>query len=145
MRTEERKQFLMDLLTCGVEGGIGYWARIYDSERTPELDWVSITLVDHEDASQALELEPFTGYGELDDAVLKNDPRIEKFKFTVTLDDIEKALEKLIASPAEVKIHPSNIGQLIVANATNGEDGDFDADSGDWLVQIACFGEVVYG
>jgi hypothetical protein len=146
-RTKEREQFLMDLLTTAVEGGIGYWARIYDRERTPELDWVKICLVDHSAAleDEELEIEPFQGYDRLDELVLACDERVQKYSFTVGIDDIELALLKIMADPAACKIHPNNVTQLMVAHMTDGEQGDFDADSGDWLVQIACFGEVIYG
>lgn len=38
-----------DIMTTAVEGGIGYFARITDSKRTPELDWVEVTIEDAED------------------------------------------------------------------------------------------------
>lgn len=40
-----------DILTTAVEGGIGYFAVITDSKRTPDLDWVEVTIEDAEDPS----------------------------------------------------------------------------------------------
>jgi hypothetical protein len=38
-----------DILTTAVEGGIGYFAVITDSKRTPDLDWVEVTVEPEED------------------------------------------------------------------------------------------------
>jgi hypothetical protein len=42
------EQRLRDLMCSAVEGGSNYWARFYRSERTPDLDYLSVEVVEEE-------------------------------------------------------------------------------------------------
>jgi hypothetical protein len=46
-----------DIMCTAVEGGIGYFAVITDAKRTPDLDWVEVTI---EDAEGDDAFEPMT-------------------------------------------------------------------------------------
>lgn len=48
-----------DIMCVAVEGGIGYFACITDAKRTPDLDWVEVTIEDAEDPSDP-SFEPMT-------------------------------------------------------------------------------------
>jgi hypothetical protein len=105
---ENREQFLKDVLTTAVEGGIQYWAnvRIYHPDRV-ELD---------------------------DDG---GNPH------TVTTKTISHGIS--LARRVGLK---SLSGDDYVKEwwlADNGEDGDYDADIADQILQLGLFEKVVYG
>ena len=44
-------QQLRDLLCGAVEGGSGYWARFSKAERTPDLDYLAVTVTERESST----------------------------------------------------------------------------------------------
>lgn len=48
-----------DIMCTAVEGGIGYFACITDAKRTPDLDWVEVTIEDADDPDDPA-FEPMT-------------------------------------------------------------------------------------
>lgn len=48
IRIEVSKQLLMDLLCTAVEGGSNYWAAFGRSQRTAELDYLSVDVIEAE-------------------------------------------------------------------------------------------------
>lgn len=56
--------------------------------------------------------------------------------------DIIRAMKRIVAG--EIQISPDVIGQCALALAKS-DDTDFDAGDADSVLQVACFGEVVYG
>jgi len=117
-KSAARIQFLSDILSTAIEGGINYWA---------EFD--SIEKID--DANDIL------GW-RYDSAVIfdYDDP---EDKFTINLDVVAKGLGILRKRNAE------RDSELLLANRTNGDEGDFDAEDADKIIQFGLFNELVYG
>lgn len=66
--------------------------------------------------------------------------------YSVTTDTIATAVGKFMRGENGCQfIESAGDGQFKLSNRTNGEDGDYDAGDADCILQIACFGEVVYG
>lgn len=64
---------------------------------------------------------------------------IEGDSHTITADTIVKGINMIVKRNAE------RDKALILANRTNGDDGDFDALDADKIVQFSLFNELVYG
>lgn len=113
-RNDERKQFLTDVLTTAVEGGINYWASVDEYEWDVPLGEAYVVVRDMEDDTT----------------------------HRVDLDVIAKGIGIEVAG----KWDPgSYFAQFVIANRTNGKDGDFDASVADVILQAGIFGKVVYG
>jgi hypothetical protein len=106
-----------DLLTTAVEGGIGYWSVVVDSERAPDLSWVWVDL----------KIEDYES--EEDDTV-----------YRVDADKIRAAFTEIYAKQS---IRSDLLDQM--SEAIGDEMGAVDADVADCVVQWACFGGLVYG
>ena len=115
MTSEARTEFLTGILCTAAEGGINYWAGVGTYKWDGPAGLRQIQLVEREE-----------------------DPKDPKGQHTVTLKTIEKGLGLIRA------VAP-NRQDLFLADQTDGEDGDFDAADADAIVQIALFGELVYG
>lgn len=121
-RSAERVQFLSDVMTTAVEGGINYWAAVseyrWDLDKyTPEQ--VGVTVYDQED-----------------------DDWPEEGR-RVDLDVIARGIGVL--KKAGGCGDPDYWKQFLLADRTNGEDGDYDAGMADCILQAGLLGEVVYG
>ena len=116
-RTNERVEFLKDILITAIEGGITYWAEV-------------------------LSYEPDYGEATVYDVG-------EELIYPITLDIIEKGIT--ILTTGENAGKSFCLGgmdywqQFLLANLTNGEHGDYDADIADNIVQAGTMGEIVYG
>lgn len=119
-KSDARAQFLSDVLSTAVEGGVQYWAEV-----------LSYAWNDQEVGRQANASATLTDKEEDDGKV-----------FTVTLDTIAKGWGLYQGTSISGREYGK---QAQLANRTNGEDGDFDADIADQIVQLGLFGEVVYG
>lgn len=124
-RSAEREQFLKDILITAIESGyegVGYWAvhRDYDHEAG------TVTLLDREDDN----------FGEEDG----------QDHYDITIETIATGLRRLL--DGSIPFFPSGysgLDQLRLADRTNGEDGDYDADVADAIVQAGIFGKLVFG
>lgn len=127
-RTSERVQFLADVLTTAIEGGVGYWSYAEDYRWDLEkytADEIGVTLSDCND---------------------EDDPDFPPTR--VTLDIIAKGIgviKRMEHAPNYFGDGGSYWKQFLLADRTNGEDGDYDAIVADWIVQAGLFGEIVYG
>lgn len=127
VRSPEREEFLADILTTALEGGIGYW-----SEAT-EYRWEGLAHKDY--------------YAVIVDA--EADGEDEDFpESRIDIDVIAKG----IATIKGFDYQPNYFGdggaywrEFLLADRTNGEDGDYDAIVADWIVQAGLFGEIIYG
>lgn len=125
-RTAERAQFLTDILTTAVEGGINYWATIVTYK------WVDLPPAQyHVDLYETEEAEE-----------IENDDDIKVFH--VDIDVIAKGIGILLETRKD-RGPEDYWAQFKLANRTNSEDGDYDADVADCILQAGLFGEVVYG
>lgn len=123
-RTDKRKEFLTDILTTAVEGGINYWARVVKYKWDP-------------DGGTALG-EAYVDIYETEEAYDKKPEDIEIHH--VDIDVIAKGIGVLRAKHAHYP--PKAFWE---ANSSNGEEGDYDAGDADAILQAGIFGEVVYG
>ncbi|QFG04564.1 hypothetical protein SEA_JEEVES_89 [Mycobacterium phage Jeeves] len=146
VRSEDRKQFLFDVFVTALEGGIGYWSAAskyhiwLDAEAGKEDIDGFFAVIEIQDDDTDPDEEP-TEY-RIDAAVIARGIGLfEKY-----------ALGKIDGLGNEIPEHAQNpVGeghywrQFLLANRTNGEDGDYDADVADIIVQFGVFGEAVYG
>lgn len=142
-RTAERAQFLADVLTTAVEGGIGYWSRVtayrwqapdlgYSDGRegTPEVADAEVTILEVEEEGAP--------------------------EHTVTLDTIAKGLGLIRAAkhdPAASEWYEGTtipfLGEstrrAVVAADRANDAGEIDSSRADVILQVALFGKVIYG
>lgn len=125
-RSAERTEFLSDVLTTAVEGGINYWAQVsgYRWNCPPAERGVTVHDVVGDDI-------PPEGR-------------------RVTLDDIARAVNAIAKAPLSdpepvaLGLHRQYRRQVVEASREN-DAGDIDAGLADAIVQVAVFGEVIYG
>lgn len=121
-RTDKRAQFLADVLTTAVEGGTNYWASVsgyvWDFERHEgTVHDTRATLHDEEDGGK---------------------------EYALNLDVIAKGMGKMRQYLKDAD--PGHYWrQGLLADRTNGEEGDYDAEFADAVVQYGLLGELVYG
>lgn len=129
-RSEERTEFITDVFTTALEGGINYWAVV--TEYQHDGDYPHATIVDAE-AHYQDEITPETTWH-------------------VDLDTIAKGLNRITKAKAgEIEyLHEGHRRLVAAANRANdcapdGHNDDIDADVADNILQVALFGKVVYG
>lgn len=128
---EKQRQLALDVMTNAIEtGAIGYWATMYERPTRVKLedgeigDIESFKIVD----SDSDVTEPLRTY-------------------TVEPNSILAAMEKIMKGEAPVRSDlRQNIGVMYLLEdyCADGVPGG-DAETDDVIVQIACFGELVYG
>lgn len=116
-----REEFLSDVITTAIEGGIGYW---------------SVTLQYQADGRAIV--GEVRGPGT--QATIS--PTDSEAVYVITPSTISVGLSQLRRGTAAV--NRDLLGHALVAE-TNLDAGDIDADVADMIVQVALFGEVVYG
>lgn len=117
VRNEEKiGQFFMDILTTAVEGGINGWAVIRNLKRDEDLNVLSFECRDAEDPS-----EPWA---------------------EVNLDKIPPALNKI--KLGDVKVAKDYRHTIMLAYADL-DASNIDAMMADIIVQVAAFGECIFG
>lgn len=142
-KSPERTQFLADVLTTAVEGGIGYWSTSsnyrWDLRANPASD-IGVTLaveadaVDREDYRLTVtDGEPVWSWG---------GTMCEMFEVRVTLDNIATGLG--IVMRGEAGVAPDYVGRISTASRLN-DCGEIDALDADIVVQAAVFGSVIFG
>lgn len=130
----ETAKFLSDVLITAVEGGIGYWS-VVGNYRTG-IDWSKDTGEEREDTRRPASVE-----------VYEMDEDAGGYKSTgvpVSNKEIAKAF-KLIMGKDEIKYCDRNWRKRMAAAYWAKDACDLDAGDADAVVQIALFGEVVYG
>jgi hypothetical protein len=115
-RSPERVSFLGDVIVTATEGGTGYWAYASDYH------W--------EDEDPSKNTVTLTAM---------DDPATER---VVTIETIAHGLAKL--RKGEGQVNSRIRAEILEADRAN-DAGDIDADGADVIVQIALFGELVYG
>lgn len=119
-RSEEREQFLKDVLCTAVES-YGY---------TP---WFQFGSWDYE-AGTVKVWHDVEGDGSYSDG-----------PHSVDLDKIATALNRFCDEVSALPNRENTYAwQLVVANRTNGDEGDFDVTTADAVLQIAVLGKEVY-
>jgi hypothetical protein len=119
--TDERKQFLNDVICTAVEGGINYWSQV------SEYHWGD-------------EIETTVRVHELDENGIP-----DAIGVPITPAKIEDAIRLILTKNSKDDyIHPRVRSQIFAGSVEN-DAGDIDADLADIIVQFAMFGELVYG
>jgi hypothetical protein len=127
------QQYCSDTLTTAIEGGINYWAkgrkfkRIHESDAENGLNYLACELKPHADEGQAF---------------ADGDPR-NNWK-PVNLDTIETAIH-LLMSDAGLKLCRKDIVEDIRIDWADPDSCRSDAETADVIIQIALFGEIVFG
>jgi hypothetical protein len=116
------RQFLMDILTTALEGGIGYWSQV-GYEREEDMDTLNV-----------VQIGPFY------DA---EDPKVLLSADLVGVGTIADALQAMV-DPNNSRISDWLRSVLLTAISTD-DAGDIDTDLADVIVQYAVFEEVRYG
>jgi hypothetical protein len=150
-RSPQRAEFLAGIITTALEGGIGYWAaaeeyRWFD----PDLSGGTAEPGPGGTCTAYAVLVPNQGEAGSEDWPVTDDgPR-----FTLTLDEVARALGLIRAGGVPGLSDTGMIRRMVmVCDRYNGQDvdgaafwaGDIDADVADAIVQVAVFGDVVYG
>ena len=116
-RSEKRQKFLEDILCTAIEGAMDYWVD----------EWVEVDLQKPTDSAVDWYYVSATITDEEGD------------EYTITPDTIAEGLRMI------VKRNAARDKDLILHSHTNGDRGDHDALDADKIVQLALFGNVVYG
>jgi hypothetical protein len=115
----DKRQFLLDVMCTAIEGGITGWARARDIERTAsEGDYLSFKVRDAEDST---------------------DPWHD-----ITPEKIEEAIAKIGDPSCDVKAAADYRDQITAAYADL-DAGNIDGELADIIVQVAAYGEVIFG
>ena len=115
----DREQFLDDVVSTALEGGIGYWSvcSSYKWKDVPE----TVAIIEEFDEGTG---EPFGDKIRVDRAL------------------IEKGIKEILSGDGDVS--KNLIKSVAAAYATN-DAGDIDSDDADCIVQVGVFGKLVYG
>lgn len=122
----DREQFLSDVLTTAVEGGINYWAAV------SEYKWCDENDNNIPASVRVHELDDTTG------------EYMEPGVF-ITTKEIGRAIARIMDVNDEIKHLGNHVRKDVFAASMENDAGDIDADIADVIMQIAVLGEVTYG
>lgn len=113
---DERKQFLADVLTTAVDGGINYWAMVsnYVFDSPSETRVTVHELGDDGNPS---------GYVD------------------ITITEIDEAIRSVLTDSSL----PSHVRSMVRETNIENDAGDIDAELADIIMQFAVLGELTYG
>jgi coenzyme F420-reducing hydrogenase gamma subunit len=131
-RTTERAQFLADVLTCAVEGGINYWASVSDYR------WYDPTFEDGGGTAEHVDGVP-NAYATVHET--ESDGTVSGL---IGVDQVATAIRDILNGKEGIRINDADVALIREANRDN-DAGEIDAGIADMIVQVAMFGEVVYG
>lgn len=116
---KDRKQFLFDTVVTAAEHGISYWAIVCDYRwnNNPEKLYAMVRIQDAES---------------------------EKYH-SITLETVAKGLRRICVTGEPIQLRDDIYENILLANRTNGAQGDIDAECADVIVQVGLFGDVIYG
>lgn len=157
----KRKAFLHGIFTTALEGGIGYWSRCSEYHWRRDVDDPGTA-----DFSDLCDIDGF--YATIVSASVDSDDRPfwgvfdderENAPLRIDLEVIDRGVRLFLqychgyldsnGNPAAAETHGLPEGhywrQFVVAEATLGDGGDYDADVADEIVQWGLFGKPVYG
>lgn len=135
MKPTHHQQYCADIFSSALEGGINYWAVGRKFKRVPQSDpdWAGSYL------SGELRGNPDEG-----DAFPKGDPHNKWLP--INLETIEAAIVKILAAQASGKgLVRADIAHDILIDWNDPDACRFDAETADSIIQIALFGEIVFG
>lgn len=125
---EARSNLARDVMTTAVEGGINYWADFKGVERNHEEGSPDFLIV------QSFHVRPAErSFGEGD---------VRELWQEVT---VEKVLEAMRTITMNDTLVGSHIQSDIILGLLHDDACHIDAEGADCIVQVACFGEIVFG
>lgn len=134
-RKPVRAEFLADVLSTAVEGGIGYWSKVSDySWYQPSLGSTRSCLYNVGEANAYVTVHEWGSELEPGRVV------------TVGVDDMARAMKRI--ANEDLGLRPEIIRAIRENNYTNGTSDqveDIDASLADIIMQVAVLGEVIYG
>jgi hypothetical protein len=154
IKTQDQKQFLHNMFVTALEGGIGYWSF------ATEYCWsqggagaVTGTKIQQDDLDGFYAIIESNGddWG-VEEAFVAEEgevqPITETQALTINGSVIERGINMLARKTFDNLLDGdrprSRIG-FMIAWMTDGDEGDYDSDIADIVVQLGLFGEVVYG
>jgi len=155
-RSAERTQFLHDIMSTAIEGGVGYWSIADDinrsgtEERREDIyfDWVyeSYTLYCFDGDTDPVTFEKIPGECALS---TKENPIDRCPGHEVTPETIARGLglgtlSETAGNEKKIGWHYSQRKHVILANREN-DGGEIDAGDADCIVQLGIFGKVLNG
>jgi hypothetical protein len=120
-KSEERQQFLNDVLITAVEGGINYWAAV------SEYRWDGVEVA----SVRVHEFDEETG-------------DYDKEGVMVMAGQLAGPIGQIIADGSEINLADDSVARIFIANRLN-DAGEIDAGDADAIMQVAVLGDVVYG
>lgn len=135
-RSAEREQFLADIITGAIEGGTGYWAKVYRYKWVDlppaEVNALIVTEEDCEASDEWIAAHPGSS----------NKDWLSEHGKLINCDLIARGIGRIVRR--EVGVNSTIRGYILYGNAEN-DAGEIDADAADVIVQAGLFGELVYG
>jgi hypothetical protein len=148
LQAATRQEFLRDVATTAVEGGIGYWSCAthyrWTTDGSGDLDkqlpFPEVRIIPAE--------SPEDFDGELAPGVTGT-RFVEKGRYlgleiTLTADMLERGLAMFADASKDIDLNAKSRKEVIGA-ATLNDACDIDADLADYIVQVSVFGKVVFG
>jgi hypothetical protein len=143
----ETREFLLDVMVTAIEGGIGYWARAHNVQRDPDLNYTQFTLFEFENVAEDLNIGLIwpADWDTIDQYVLDNPDSVPQYHITV--ERVEQAYRKMLADYIldGTQVAASDYMDRFVQAWAEKDAGVLDALDADIIIQVACFGEVIYG
>ena len=135
-RSPERDQFLTDIFTTALEGGIQYWAQVHEYRHEENPRAVITEYEDEEEPPHVITL----------DTIARGVSRIARARPN-EIEYLAQWKRKLVAAASrQNRTDPENINLEDVRPGPMSNFGyDIDADVADDILQVALFGKVVYG
>lgn len=126
--TAAREEFLADIITTAVEGGIGYWSVC------TQYQWV-----DRDLRLRVVVGRPVQGE---DTRATIEDMEDDNREYHITPSVIEIGIRRIVGQHTNVGLALYKAARI--ADLTD-DAGEFDADDCDCIVQVGLFGEIRYG
>lgn len=126
--TAAREEFLADIITTAIEGGIGYWSQCSQYQWVDDDGRIRVVVGErrpNEGARATIE-------------DIEDDQR----EYHVTPSVIQNGLRAIVDGKVQVN---DRIRQSIAEGDAESDAGQMDADDADVIVQAGLFGEVRYG
>lgn len=120
--TPQEQEFLSDIITTAVEGGIGYWSQVDSYEWSPldldQADWKPTTVVVYDTEEDGENAEPMP----------------------LDIAKVAEGINRLVQGWPDTVVTKDTLSGLATLDA-----GEIDSCAADAIVQCALLGEMVYG
>lgn len=147
-RTREQAEFLHDVFTTALEGGIGYWSQCSDyhiwkagDELTPDIHGFYAVIHPTEETTDDTGAPCWGVFdGDTDTQALRIDINTIRRGTVKLVDQVIAAVK----NPDQIDFSRRYLRQFVIAWLTDGAEGDYDASVADLVIQLGLFGKVAY-